>query len=178
MGRRPPHPGPAIAIYLLPTVVWLLVSTTVASLETRHTYPGRLSVAAFRRRFARVVPYVVTNTGMLAHQFSAFAEGLFGTLHSEFERTPKAASVTGSPRPQAKRRYSVKVPWPYVLAEAFFAVYQLAWTALFLADDRLFAAIGTAYVGACVASIAYFYGDHDGRVCFVISRAGAAGATS
>jgi hypothetical protein len=31
---------------------------------------------------------------MLPHQFSSFAEGLFGPLHSEFERTPKAASVT------------------------------------------------------------------------------------
>ena len=90
--------GAGVALYLLPTVLWLLVATTLASLETRHTYPERLSVATFRRRFARVVPYVVINTGMLPHQFSAFTEGLFGALHSEFERTPKAASVTGSPQ--------------------------------------------------------------------------------
>jgi cellulose synthase/poly-beta-1,6-N-acetylglucosamine synthase-like glycosyltransferase len=168
--------GAGIALYLLPTLVWLLVATTVASLETKHSYPERLSVATFRRRFARIVPYVVINTGMLAHQFSAFTEGLFGAMHSEFERTPKAASVTGSPRPKAKRRYAVKVHWPYVLAEAFFVAYQLAWTALFLADGLLLAAIGTTYVGASVASLAYFYGDHAGRVCFVINRPRAAAA--
>jgi hypothetical protein len=163
--------GPGVALYLLPTVVWLLVTTTIASLETNHTYQERLTVATFRRRFARVVPYFVINAGMLPHQFSAFTEGLFGALHSEFERTPKAASVTGSPRSEAKRRYSVKVHWPYVLAEVFFLAYQLAWTALFLADGLLLAAIGTACVGACVAFLTYFYGDHAGRVCFVINRA-------
>jgi cellulose synthase/poly-beta-1,6-N-acetylglucosamine synthase-like glycosyltransferase len=168
--------GAGVALYLLPTVLWLLVATTMASLETKHTYPERIGLATFRRRFARIVPYVVINTGMLAHQFSAFTEGLFGAMHSEFERTPKAASVTGSPRPKAKRRYSVKVHWPYVLAEAFFVAYQLAWTTLFLADGLLLAAIGTTYIGACVASLAYFYGDHAGKVCFVINRPQAAAA--
>ena len=168
--------GAGIALYLLPTVLWLLVATTMASLETKHTYPERLSVATFRRRFERIVPYVVINTGMLAHQFSAFTEGLFGAMHSEFERTPKAASVTGSPRPKARRRYAVKVHWPYVLAEAFLVAYQLAWTALFLADGLILAAIGTTYIGACVASLAYFYGDHAGKVCFVINRPRAAPA--
>jgi cellulose synthase/poly-beta-1,6-N-acetylglucosamine synthase-like glycosyltransferase len=166
--------GAGVALYLLPTVLWLLVATTVASLETKHTYPERLSVAAFRRRFARVVPYVVINTGMLPHQFSAFTEGLFGAMHSEFERTPKAASVTGSQRSEPKRRYTVKVHWPYVSAEVFFVAYQLAWTALFLVDGLLLAAVGTTYVGACVTFLAYFYGDHAGRVCFVIDRARAA----
>jgi cellulose synthase/poly-beta-1,6-N-acetylglucosamine synthase-like glycosyltransferase len=163
--------GAGVALYLLPTVLWLLVATTIASLETKYTYPERLSVAAFRRRFGRVVPYVIINTGMLPHQFSAFTEGLFGALHSEFERTPKAASITGSPRPEAKRRYTVKVHWPYVLAEAFFIAHELAWTTLFLAEGLLVAAIGTTYIGACVAFLAYFYGDHAGRVCFVIDRA-------
>jgi cellulose synthase/poly-beta-1,6-N-acetylglucosamine synthase-like glycosyltransferase len=163
-------PGAGIALYLLPTVVWLLVVTTLASLETKHTYPERLCVATFRRRFARIVPYALINTGMLPHQFSAFTEGLFGRLNSEFERTPKAASVTGSPRSVTKRRYAVKVHWPYVVAEAFFVAYQLAWTALFLADGLYLAALGTAYVGACVAFLAYFYGDHADRVLFVIER--------
>jgi cellulose synthase/poly-beta-1,6-N-acetylglucosamine synthase-like glycosyltransferase len=168
--------GAGVALYLLPTILWLLVVTTVASLETKHTYPERLSLATFRRRFARVLPYVVINTGMLPHQLSAFTEGLFGALHSEFERTPKAASVMGSPRSEAKRRYTVKVHWPYVLAEAFFVAYQLAWTALFLVDGLLLAAIGTSFVGGCVAFLAYFYGDHAGRVLFVIDRARAAEA--
>ncbi len=163
--------GAGIALYLLPTVLWLLVATTLASLETKHTYAERLRVATFRRRFARVVPYALINTGMLAHQFSAFTEGLFGTLNSEFERTPKAASVTGSSRSVPKRRYTVKVHWPYVLAEVFFVAHQLAWTALFLADGLFLAAIGTTYVGACVALLAYFYGDHADKVLFVIDRA-------
>jgi hypothetical protein len=107
---------------------------------------------------------------MLAHQLSAFTEGLFGPMHSEFERTPKAASVAGSPPARASRRYTVKVHWPYVLAEAFFVAYQFACTALFLAHGLVLAAIGTAYIGACVTSLAYFYGDHAGRVCFVINR--------
>ncbi len=63
-----------------------------------------------------------------------------------------------------------------MLAEAFFVAYQLAWTTLFLAEGFLFAAIGTTYVGACVASLAYFYGDHAGKVCFVIDRPRAAAA--
>jgi cellulose synthase/poly-beta-1,6-N-acetylglucosamine synthase-like glycosyltransferase len=168
--------GAGVALYLLPTVLWLLVVTTAASLETKHTYPERPSMATFRRRFARVVPYVVINTGMLPHQFSAFTDGLFGPLHSEFERTPKAASVTGSSRSDAKRRYSVKVHWPYVLAEVFFVTYQLAWTRLFLAEGFFLAAIGTTYIGACVAALAYFYGDHAGKACFVIDRPRAAAA--
>jgi hypothetical protein len=111
---------------------------------------------------------------MLAHQFSAFTEGLFGRLNSEFERTPKAASVTGSSRSVPKRRYTVKVHWPYVLAEVFFVAYQLAWTALFVLDGLYLAGNGTAYVGACVAFLAFFYGDHADRVLFVIDRAKAA----
>ncbi len=148
--------GTAVALYLLPTVVWLLVATTVASLETKHTYPEQLSPATFGRRFARIVPYVVINTGMLPYQFSAFTDGLFGPLHTEFERTPKAASVDGSPRSETKRLHTVKVHWPYVFAEAFVVTYQLAWTVLFLADGLLLAAIGTTYVGACVAFLASF----------------------
>jgi cellulose synthase/poly-beta-1,6-N-acetylglucosamine synthase-like glycosyltransferase len=163
--------GAAVALYVVPTAVWLLVATTLASLETKHTYPERLSPATFGRRFARLVPYVVINTGMLPHQFSAFTEGLFGPMHSEFERTPKAASVDGSPRSEAKPRYKVKVHWPYVLAEAFFVAYQIAWTVLFLANGSFLAALGAAYIGGCVAFLTYFYGDHAGRVCFVIDRA-------
>jgi cellulose synthase/poly-beta-1,6-N-acetylglucosamine synthase-like glycosyltransferase len=163
--------GAAVGLYLLPTVLWLLVATTLASLETKHTYPEQLGPATFARRFARIVPYVVINTGMLPHQFSALTDGLFGPLHTEFERTPKAASVDGSARAEAKRRYKVKVHWPYVLAEVFFVAYQLGWTVLFLAEGLLLAAMGSTYVGACVAFLAYFYGDHAGRVCFVIDRA-------
>jgi cellulose synthase/poly-beta-1,6-N-acetylglucosamine synthase-like glycosyltransferase len=164
--------GVGAAVYVLPTLLWLVAATTIASLETKHTYPEeRLGARSFGRRVGRIVPYVVINTGMLPHQFSAFAQGLFGAMHSEFERTPKAASVTGAPRGAAYRRYAVKVHWPYVLAEAFFIAHEFAWTALFIAEGLLLAAAGTTYVGACVGFLAYFYGDHAGKVCFVIGRA-------
>jgi hypothetical protein len=158
--------GAGIALYLVPTLAWLLTATTIATLETKHTYRERLSGATFRRRIARAVPYVVINTGMLAHQFSAFTEGLFGALHSEFERTPKAGA--GEAR---KRRYAVKVHWPYVLAELFFVAYQAAWTVLFLAHGLVLAAVGTTYIGACVAFLVCCYGDHAGKVLFVFNRA-------
>ncbi len=81
-------------------------------------------------------------------------------------------------RPQEKaERYSVRASgrafrwWAPSLVLA-----QLAWTALFFTDGQLLAAIGTTYVGACVAFLAYFYGDHIGRVCFVIDRPRAAAA--
>ena len=54
---------------------------------------------------------------MLPAPFSSFAEGLFGPLHSEFERAPKAASITTNPAvwaPRSEKSYSVKVHWPYV----------------------------------------------------------------
>jgi cellulose synthase/poly-beta-1,6-N-acetylglucosamine synthase-like glycosyltransferase len=162
------------AVYLVPAVVWLVAATAIASLETKHTYRDPPGVRTFLRRFARIAPYVVINTGMLPHQFSAFAQGLFGGMHSEFERTPKAASVKGAPASREHRRYAVRVHWPFVLAEAFFVLHQLAWTVLFLAEGLVLAAAGTAYVGTCVVILGYFYGDHAGKVCFVIDRAAVA----
>ena len=108
-----------VAVYLLMPTIWLLTSAVVASVETRHTYPAQLSPREFGRRFGRVVPYVVISTGMLPHQFCAFLEGLFGPLHSEFERTPKTASVSHPTQPQqtavvarAQRKPAVKIHWP------------------------------------------------------------------
>jgi hypothetical protein len=130
-----------------------------------------------------VVPYVVINTGMLPHQFSAFTEGLFGPLHAEFERTPKAATITiASPtstststatatsaavgRPQ--RRQPVKVHRPYIAAEVFFVSFQVAWAVVFLRDGFWFGAAGSVALAACVVGLAYFYGDHLGRRMFVV----------
>ena len=133
---------------------------------------------------------------MLPHQFSSFAEGLFGPLHSEFERTPKAASVTtrstvgapgehagaakapqasdsgtvAAPAPTTKKSYTVKVHWPYVLTEAFFVVYQLGWAVLFATNGLVLCAIGAAYVASCVVYLGFFYGDHLGKVCFAFDR--------
>ena len=89
-----------------PPLLWAVVAATMASLETKHTYAGTPHAGGrSARRVGRVVPYLVINTGMLPHQFSSFAEGLFGRMHSEFERTPKAASVTRriAPRCPAQR---------------------------------------------------------------------------
>jgi cellulose synthase/poly-beta-1,6-N-acetylglucosamine synthase-like glycosyltransferase len=179
-------------LYLLPPSLWAVLAATVASLETKHSYASGMTPAVVLRRIGRIVPYLVINTGMLPHQFSSFAEGLFGPLHSEFERTPKAASVTTSshrkppgeqagaavglaqadtsngPSPTARKPYSVKIRWPYVLAEAFLVAYQLAWMVLFASSGLVLCAIGAGYIAACVAYLGFFYGDHEGKVCFII----------
>ena len=93
-------------LYVFPAFLWAVVSVTLASIETRHTYPGRVTSATFLRRFGRLVPYLVINTGMLAHQLSAFTEGLFGPLRGEFERTPKAGSVAAGSIDAAPREGS------------------------------------------------------------------------
>jgi cellulose synthase/poly-beta-1,6-N-acetylglucosamine synthase-like glycosyltransferase len=166
-----------VALYLLPSVIWLTLSATIASLETRHTYTGPMTVKAILSRAARVIPNVVISTGMLPHQFTAFCEGLFGPMHSEFERTPKAASITapmplmhGKPVPLAKRSYRVKIHWPYVLTELFFCAYHLIWAALFAATGMIWCAVIAGYMASCILYLAYHYGDHAGKVCFVIDR--------
>ena len=158
-----------VLLYLLPTSAWAVLATAMASTETKHTYPDAITPAVFCRRFRRLVPYLVLNTGMLPHQFSSFTEGLFGSMHSEFERTPKAASL-GVATPAATKRYAVKIHWPYVTAEAFYVAYQIAWAVLFLAAGLVLCAIGAAYMAMCVLLVAYFYGDHAGKVAFVFDR--------
>ena len=170
--------GVGLVLYVLPTALWIAVSATMASIETKHTYPGQITPMSVLAQLRRVVPYLLINTGMLPHQFSAFAEGLFGPMHSEFERTPKFASVTASSGPGESRRgaevtkrtkrYSVKVHWPYLLTEAGFVAYQIAWIALFAVNGLVWCALGAAYMTACVLALAFFYGDHVGRVCFVV----------
>lgn len=157
-------------IYLVPSVIWLSISASAASLETRHTYQERLTVSSFLKRAARIFPQVIISTGMLPHQFSAFIEGLFGSLDSEFERTPKAATMSGvAKRPSATRkRYRVKIHWPYVLAELFFVLFQVAWAIVFFGVGLFWCGIAAAFLAVCVVYVAFFYGDHMGKVCFVI----------
>lgn len=122
--------GWGVAAYLLPTLIWLVLSAAIAVLGTKYTYSDRLTPRRFMGRFARVIPLAAISTGMLAHQVSAFVEGLFGPLHSEFERTPKAASVTGQDavldlaaaehRGDVSKIDAVKVHRPYVLSELLF----------------------------------------------------------
>jgi cellulose synthase/poly-beta-1,6-N-acetylglucosamine synthase-like glycosyltransferase len=173
-----------VLLYLLPPALWALVTATVASLQTRHTYPGELTPSTFLGRVGRIVPHTVVNAGMLPHQLSAFAEGLFGPLHGEFERTPKTASVTPTssearaadhPRviehaESAKPTGGVKIHWPYALTEAAYVLYQGAWAVLFAAGGLVFPAVGAAFLGGCVLYVGFFYGDHAGKVCFVVER--------
>jgi cellulose synthase/poly-beta-1,6-N-acetylglucosamine synthase-like glycosyltransferase len=167
-----------VLAYLTPSTVWLLTATVIASVETRHSYATPSSWRVLLSRFARVVPYTVINTGMLPHQFSAFTEGAFGPLHSEFERTPKAATVTASGSgssaptptapPSAPRRAVVKVHRPYVAAEACFVVYQLCWALLFASRGLWPCAVGALFLASCVAGLAWFYGDHVGQRLVVL----------
>jgi hypothetical protein len=60
--------------------------------------------------------------------------------------------------------------WAYVLTEAGFVVLQLAWVAIFVANGVVWCGLVAAYMAACVLGVAYFYGDHAGRVCFVFDR--------
>ena len=164
-----------VLLYVLPTALWAVVATALASLETKHTYPSDITPGTFRERFARIVPYLVLNTGMLPHQLSSFAEGLFGSMHSEFERTPKAASVTTeSPaapaRVAAPKSYAVKVHWPYVLTEGFFVVYQLGWAVLFASNAFVLCTVGALYVASCIVYLGFFYGDHAGKFLFAFDR--------
>ncbi|NJL95137.1 MAG: hypothetical protein HC915_16165 [Anaerolineae bacterium] len=166
------NPTVGVLLYLVPSILWLTVSATVASLETKHTYPERLTPSSFLKRVGRIVPQVIISTGMLPHQFSAFLEGLFGSLASEFERTPKTALVTGATALAAapRKRYKIKIHWPYVLAELFFVMFQLMWAWLFFKIGLIWCGLAALFLAACVLYVAFFYGDHLGKVCFVMDR--------
>lgn len=173
-------PSVGVALYLIPSAVWLTVSAAITSLETRHTYVEPLTPSRFLSRFGRVFPLAALGTGMLAHQVNAFAEGLFGPLNSEFERTPKAASVTrrdtNHHRPTVDRASfvkkidRVKIHWPYVLGELFFIVFQLTWAVLFVTSGLYWSALAATLVAGCVIYLAFFYGDHAGKVVFVFEQ--------
>ena len=138
-----------LGLYLLPTAVWAVTTGVLATLETKHTYPGPPTPATLAKRLTRVVPYVAVNAGMLPHQFNAFCEGLFGPLHTAFERTPKAGTGTTT------RTGGVTIRWPYTLAELAFAAYQLACAAIFAAQGLLLCAFGATIMAGCVLAIAY-----------------------
>jgi cellulose synthase/poly-beta-1,6-N-acetylglucosamine synthase-like glycosyltransferase len=161
-----------VILYLVPSVIWWLVSAILATLETRHTYREHLSPIRFIQRVGRMIPLFVISTGMLAHQCSAFLEGLFGPFKSEFERTPKAASVTGvAAQPSAaKKRYPVKIHWPYVIAELLFIVFQVFWAILFFKAGLIWCGIVAACLAACVVYVVFFYGDHKGKICFILNK--------
>lgn len=171
------HPAVGIGFYLLPSGIWLALSATLASLETRHTYAEPLTVRTFLGRVARVIPNVVISTGMLPHQFSAFCEGLFGPMNSEFERTPKGISgafqrsaSAAEPTAAARRAYKVKIHRPYVLAECYFCAYFALWAALFAASGLILCAVIAGYMASCILYLVFHYGDNHGKVLFVVDR--------
>ena len=150
--------GVGFALYVLPTALWAVAAAIMASLETKHTYAEQLTPRDLPRPLRPHRARTSSSTPACSRTSSAsFAEGLFGPLHSEFERTPKAASVTrrdhGTAAAGPTRSYAVKVHWPYVLTEAFFVAYQLGWAALFAANGLVLCAVGAPYVAACIAHL-------------------------
>ena len=49
----------------------------------------------------------------------------------------------------------------------FFVVYQLSWMVLLAVSGFLWCAVGAACLAGCVLYVAFFYGDHAGRVAFI-----------
>mgnify|MGYP000867926158 CR=1 FL=1 len=174
------NPWVGVATYFIPSAAWMTISAAITTLETRYTYAEPLTPTRFLHRFGRIIPLAALGAGMLPHQLNAFAEGLFGPLHSEFERTPKAASVTrqdmqqlipvSGGAPIARRSNRVKVHWSYLLSELFFVVFQLAWAVYFATRGLYWGAVTATLVASCVIYLGFFYGDHAGKVLFVIDR--------
>jgi len=156
-------PGWGFFVYLAPTLAWLILSTAMASHETRYTYEHW----PLRSRLLRMLPYMAINTGMLPHQFMSFLEGLFGQMHSEFERTPKAGGAAAADQP--KRKYNVRVHWPYVLAEVGFVALQLGWTVAFGIVGLWLCTVVSLLLTACVLGMMWFYGDHLDLRLFVLT---------
>jgi hypothetical protein len=125
----------------------------------RRARPG-LARGSFARRCARIVPYLVVNTGMVPHHVCAFIEGLFGPLHAEFERTPKTASVTAghghaepapaAPVPSARPKSGKTA---YLATEAAFCAAQLGWIAYFIGQGMTLAVLGASWVISCVVAL-------------------------
>jgi cellulose synthase/poly-beta-1,6-N-acetylglucosamine synthase-like glycosyltransferase len=148
----------ALIGYVLPPLLFAFYAGFVATRETNHGSGS--TKGGFLRRCARVVPYLVVNAGMLPHHLCAFAEGLFGPMHAEFERTPKTASVTDAPgvqdkivpapAPASKPKSARK---PYVVAEVLFVAVQLAWIATFVRSEMAWGAIGAASLAASILTI-------------------------
>lgn len=158
----------ALAVYLAPPLLFALFAGAAATSQTRHGQGSHKG--GFARRCARLFPYLVINTGMLPHHVCAFAEGLFGPLHAEFERTPKTASVTagdGSPdaaterspamaaasgQPPAKPAIGAAArKRAYLTVEVAFCAAQLAWIGYFVNEGMWLGALGASWVLACIA---------------------------
>jgi hypothetical protein len=72
--------------------------------------------------------------------------------------------------PTGKKIFPPKIHWPYVLSELFFVTYQLAWGVIFAVAGRYWNALAATLVACCVIYLAFFYGDHAGKVCFILDQ--------
>ncbi len=156
----------AVAVYALPCILYLIFFTYVATSETRYTYPTHTFKTVLQRMY-RMIPFFFLGAAMLPHQFMSFNEGLFGSMNGEFERTPKMASVSGDRR-TPNRNTKVKIHLPYVLAELFFFIYNLAWAAFFALHGKWVNAGFSSVISICVGVIFWFYGDHANRRLFIL----------
>lgn len=166
--------GVAVAAYLLPPLLFAVFACAVATANTTHGQGSHKG--SFLRRCARIVPYLVINTGMVPHHFCAFIEGLFGPMHAEFERTPKTASVTAgvtagtaapaaasvaapaAAQPSASSTAPTKPRGPtpkhaYLAVEAAFCAAQAAWIVFFISHGMGLAVVGAVWVLACVGGL-------------------------
>ena len=64
----------------------------------------------------------------------------------------------------------MKVHWPYVLTELAFVAYQLGWAILFAANGLWWCALVAVCLAGSVLLLVVNYGDHAGRILFVIDR--------
>jgi cellulose synthase/poly-beta-1,6-N-acetylglucosamine synthase-like glycosyltransferase len=154
---------PGIIVYVLPPLAFAIFAAAMASRETRQTYmvqaQGELKGRA--RRFWRVIPYLVVNAGMLPHHLCAFLEGMFGPMHSEFERTPKTAatvsSVSDNTAPIAVTNSSQackSITRPaYFATEMFFVVTQASWIAYFVTSANYPSAFWAYMLMVCILGI-------------------------
>jgi cellulose synthase/poly-beta-1,6-N-acetylglucosamine synthase-like glycosyltransferase len=157
----------ALLVYLAPPLLFALLAGVLATAETRHGQGSNRG--SFARRCARLLPYLVINTGMVPHHFCAFLEGLFGPMHAEFERTPKTASATAAdgttgptarpneagpataPAPAASRSKSTRMA--YLTTEATLCAAQGGWIIYFISQGMSLAVVGAAWVLACVVGL-------------------------
>lgn len=151
----------ALLAYVLPPLLFALLAGILATVQTRHGQGSHQGSAL--RRCGRILPYLVVHTGMVPHHFCAFVEGLFGPLHSEFERTPKTASVTAAAAaaPAAAEPAAAAAPparprpgrRAYRTAEAVFVTVQVAWLVYFTAQGLWLATLGAVWVVGCVGGL-------------------------
>lgn len=155
----------AIIVYCVPPLFFALFAALVASHEARATYApeNHARPPAALVRLARVVPYMILNTGMMPHHFCAFVEGMLGPLHAEFVRTPKTASTiaAGAPdtppgalptAPKASRKRAIK-DLPYLKFELFFNATLVLWAFHFLATGQGFAGFWTIWILGCIIGL-------------------------